>query len=274
MSQQILLIGAGRMGAALARGWIAEGRGPDIAVIEPQPDAAFVKVLKRAGGKLNPAARLIAAPRAVVLAVKPQMLEAVARDAVRFAAAKPVFISIAAGVALKKLGSWLDSNADAGRVAIVRAMPNLPAAIGEGITVAAANDRVTRAQKALAGALLKAAGALEWLSDETPIDAVTAVSGSGPAYVFLLVEALAAAGVAAGLKGDLAERLARATVAGAGALLNASPERDAATLRRDVTSPGGTTAAALNVLMGAKALQPLMTRAVKAAAKRARELGR
>lgn len=153
-------------------------------------------------------------------------------------------------------------------------MPNLPAAIGEGATVAAANDRVTRAQKALAGALLSAAGALEWLADETPIDAVTAVSGSGPAYVFLLAEALAAAGVAAGLKPDLAARLARTTVAGAGALLAAWPERDAATLRRDVTSPGGTTEAALKVLMARGGLQPLMTRAVKAAKARARVLGR
>jgi len=270
----ILLIGAGRMGAALARGWIAEGRGPEIAVIEPNPDASFAKELKKAGGRLNPAARLIAAPKAIFLAVKPQMLEGVAREAIRFVAAKPVFISIAAGVALKKLGTWLDGNAENGRAAIVRAMPNLPAAIGAGATVAAANNRVTRAQKALAAALLKAAGTLEWLSDEGPIDAVTAVSGSGPAYVFLLVEALAAAGVAAGLKPDLAQRLARTTVAGAGALLTAWPERGAETLRRDVTSPGGTTEAALNVLMAANALQPLMIRAVKAAAKRAKELGR
>lgn len=269
MSPSILLIGAGRMGAALARGWIAEGRGPEIAVIEPNPDAGFARALKKAGGRLNPAAKLIAAPKAVVLAVKPQMLEGVAREAVRFVAARPVFISIAAGVALKKLGTWLDE-----RAAIVRAMPNLPAAIGEGATVAAANDRVTRAQKALAGALLKAAGTLEWLSDETPIDAVTAVSGSGPAYVFLLVEAMAAAGVAAGLKPELAARLARTTVAGAGALLSAWPEREAAALRRDVTSPGGTTEAALKVLMASGGLQPLMTRAVKAAAKRAKELGR
>lgn len=268
MSAQILLIGAGRMGAALARGWIAQGRGPEIAVIEPDPDAAFARALKKAGGRLNPAARLIASPRAVVLAVKPQMLEGVARDAVRFVAARPVFISIAAGVALKKLGGWLDE-----RAAIVRAMPNLPAAIGAGVSVAAANSRVTRAQKKLAGVLLSAAGALEWLSDETPIDAVTAVSGSGPAYVFLLVEAMTAAGVAAGLKPELAALLARQTVAGAGGLLTAWPERDAAALRRDVTSPGGTTEAALKVLMAAGGLQPLMTRAVKAAAKRARELG-
>jgi pyrroline-5-carboxylate reductase len=152
-------------------------------------------------------------------------------------------------------------------------MPNLPAAIGEGATVATANDRVTRAQRKLAGALLSAAGALEWLTDESPIDAVTAVSGSGPAYVFLLVETLAAAGIAAGLKPDLANRLARATIVGSGALMRAWPERDAAKLRQDVTSKGGTTEAALKVLMASGGLAPLMAKAVKAAAKRAKVLG-
>ena len=268
MSAPILLIGAGRMGAALARGWIEDGRGPDIIAIEPHPEAGFARALRKAGGRLNPKAASIGTPQAVVLAVKPQMLEDVARDAARFGSAKPVFISIAAGIALKKLGGWLGD-----RAAIVRAMPNLPAAIGQGATVAAANTRVTRSQKALAGALLAAAGALEWLSDETPIDAVTAVSGSGPAYVFLLVEALAAAGVAAGLKPDLAMRLAHRTVAGAGGLLAAWPERPAGTLRRDVTSPGGTTEAALKVLMGTGGMAPLMAKAVRAAVKRAKELG-
>lgn len=269
MSSPILLIGAGRMGAALARGWIAAGRGPDITVIEPQADPAFARALKKAGGKLNPKTVLIPPPKAVVLAVKPQMLEGVAREAARFAFAKPVFLSIAAGVTLKKLAGWLGE-----RAAIVRAMPNLPAAIGEGATVAAASRSVTRAQKALAGALLGAAGALDWLKDERPIDAVTAVSGSGPAYVFLLVETLAAAGVVAGLKADLAMRLARATVAGSGALLAAWPERAAETLRRDVTSPGGTTEAALGVLMAEQGLAPLMTEAVKAAVARAKVLGK
>ena len=269
MTASILLIGAGRMGAAMARGWIAQGRGPDITVIEPNPDAGFARALKKAGGMINPAAKRIGAPKAVVLAVKPQMLEGVARDAARFAISKPVFVSIAAGVTLAKLGAWLGDTA-----AIVRAMPNLPAAIGHGASVAAANAHVTRAQKALTGDLLKAAGSVDWLDNEDAIDAVTAVSGSGPAYVFLLVEALAAAGVAAGLTPDLAQRLARTTVAGSGALLDAWPEREAATLRRDVTSPGGTTEAALKVLMANGGLQPLMTRAVKAAAKRAKELGR
>lgn len=257
------------MGAALARGWIAEGRGPDIAAIEPNADPGFARALKKAGGRLNPAARSVTSPKAVVLAVKPQMLEGVARDAARFAAARPVFISIAAGVTLKSLSGWLGEGA-----AIVRAMPNLPAAIGQGASVAAANARVTRAQKALAGALLRAAGTLDWLEDETPIDAVTAVSGSGPAYVFLLVEAMTAAGVEAGLPADLAGRLARATVAGSGALLDAWPDRAAETLRRDVTSPGGTTEAALKVLMAGGGLERLVTRAVKAAKARARALGR
>jgi pyrroline-5-carboxylate reductase len=264
----ILLIGAGRMGAALARGWIAQGRGTDITVIEPQPDSDFARVLRKAGGRLNPKPELIGIPRAVVLAVKPQVLETVAREALRLAGPKPVFISIAAGVALRKLGTWLGE-----RSAVVRAMPNLPAAIGEGATVAAANDRVTAAQRKLAGALLSAAGSLEWLTDESPIDAVTAVSGSGPAYVFLLVETLAAAGIAAGLKPGLAARLARATIAGSGALMKAWPERDAATLRQDVTSKGGTTEAALKVLMASGGLAPLMAKAVKAAARRAKELG-
>ncbi|BCW88581.1 Pyrroline-5-carboxylate reductase [Alphaproteobacteria bacterium SO-S41] len=267
MSAPILLIGAGRMGAALARGWIEDGRGPDITAIEPRPEAGFARALRKAGGRLNPKAASIGTPQAVVLAVKPQMLEDVARDAARFVG-KPVFISIAAGIALKKLGGWLGE-----RAAIVRAMPNLPAAIGQGATVAAANTRVTRPQKALAGALLAAAGALEWLNDETPIDAVTAVSGSGPAYVFLLVEALAAAGVGAGLKPDLAMRLAHSTVAGAGGLLAAWPDRPAETLRRDVTSPGGTTEAALKVLMGTGGMTPLLAKAVKAAVKRAKALG-
>jgi pyrroline-5-carboxylate reductase len=156
-------------------------------------------------------------------------------------------------------------------MAIIRAMPNTPAAIGRGITVAAPNARVTPAQRQLADALLAATGAVEWIGDEGLMDAVTAVSGSGPAYVFLLAESLARAGAKAGLPADLAARLARATVAGSGELLRHSP-LDAATLRHNVTSPGGTTAAALDVLMAADGLDPLMERAIAAAAKRGREL--
>jgi len=150
-------------------------------------------------------------------------------------------------------------------------MPNTPAAIGRGITVAVPNAKVTRDQRALADTLLGAVGAVEWVADESLLDAVTAVSGSGPAYVFLLAESLARAGAAAGLPADLAARLARATVAGSGELLHRSP-LDAATLRQNVASPGGTTAAALGVLMAADGLDPLMERAIAAAAKRSREL--
>jgi pyrroline-5-carboxylate reductase len=150
-------------------------------------------------------------------------------------------------------------------------MPNTPASIGRGITVAVANKRVSDAQRLLAHKLLGAIGTVEWVDDESLLDAVTAVSGSGPAYVFLLAETLARAGSAAGLPGDLATRLARATVAGAGELLHRS-QVEPGTLRENVTSAGGTTAAALDVLMGPRGLEPLMKKAVAAATKRSREL--
>jgi pyrroline-5-carboxylate reductase len=150
-------------------------------------------------------------------------------------------------------------------------MPNTPAAIGRGITVAVANAAVSAPQKAVADALLRSAGAVEWVTDEALIDAVTAVSGSGPAYVFHLVEALAEAGIAAGLPEGLAQRLARETVSGSGELLHRST-LPPAVLRQNVTSPGGTTAAALEVLMAGDGLAALMTRAVAAAKRRAGEL--
>ena len=155
--------------------------------------------------------------------------------------------------------------------AIVRAMPNTPAAIGRGMTVAVGNTHMTSQQKSVADRLLTATGAVEWITDEALMDAVTALSGSGPAYVFLLAEALARGGVAAGLPKELAERLARATVAGSGELLNRASD-DAATLRRNVTSPGGTTAAALEVLMSKDGLEALMEKAIAAATRRSREL--
>ena len=156
---------------------------------------------------------------------------------------------------------------------VVRAMPNTPAAIGRGITVAVAAKNVSAAQRATADALLRATGSVEWVDDESLMDAVTAVSGSGPAYVFLLAEELARAGVEAGLPAELATKLARETVAGSGELLHRS-ELDSATLRQNVTSPGGTTAAALEVLMGKDGMQPLMIRAVAAATKRSKELAK
>ena len=156
---------------------------------------------------------------------------------------------------------------------VVRAMPNTPAAIGRGITVAVAADNVSAAQRATADALLRATGAVEWVDDESLMDAVTAVSGSGPAYVFLLAEEMARAGIEAGLPADLATKLARETVAGSGELLRRS-EQDSATLRQNVTSPGGTTAAALEVLMGKDGMAQLMIRAIAAATKRSIELAK
>jgi pyrroline-5-carboxylate reductase len=175
-------------------------------------------------------------------------------------------LSIMAGKTLGGLERTLPAS-----TAIIRTMPNLPASIGRGITVAVANARVTPHQRDLAGRLLGATGAVEWVEDEALLDAVTAVSGSGPAYVFWLAECLARAGAAAGLPTDLAARLARATVAGSGELL-ARSDLDAGDLRRNVTSPGGTTAAALEILMAPDAFAPLMERAVAAATRRAGEL--
>jgi pyrroline-5-carboxylate reductase len=198
--------------------------------------------------------------------VKPQSMDGVLREVAPLAPVTTLVVSIAAGTTI----ATLDRGLGGGR-AIVRAMPNTPAAIGRGMTVACPSARVTAAQRGLADLLLSAVGRVAWITDEILMDAVTAVSGSGPAYVFLLVECLAAAGVEAGLPTDLAMLLARETVAGAGALLGGS-DLPPATLRQDVTSPGGTTAAALGVLMGENGLGALMQAAVAAAARRSREL--
>jgi pyrroline-5-carboxylate reductase len=201
----------------------------------------------------------------VVVAVKPQVAPEVMPALAPFVGAATVVVSIMAGRTLKFLADVLPG------AALVRAMPNTPAAIGRGITVAVGNARVSDAQRALVDALLSAVGAVEWVADEALMDAVTALSGSGPAYVFLLAETMAQAGAAVGLPPALAATLARATVAGAGELLHRSP-LDAATLRQNVTSPGGTTAAALDVLMAKEGLAPLMRRAIAAATARSREL--
>ena len=198
--------------------------------------------------------------------MKPQVAPDAVPSVASLVGKSSVVLSIMAGRTLRFLEQALPRN-----TAIVRAMPNTPAAIGRGITVAVPNAAVSATQRTLVHALLAATGTVEWVSDESLIDAVTAVSGSGPAYVFLLAEALARAGAAAGLPADLAAKLARATVAGSGELLHRSP-LDAATLRQNVTSPGGTTAAALDVLMAKDGLEPLLTRAVAAATERSREL--
>jgi pyrroline-5-carboxylate reductase len=259
----LVLVGAGNMGAAMLRGWLALGLDPTrAAIIEPSPSkeiAAWPSL------RINPDTDGLNAS-AIVIAVKPQVANAVVPTLAPLIGPATLVISIMAGRKLDSLQQSLSTPC-----AIVRAMPNTPAAVGRGITVAVANDKVTPQQRDLADRLLKAIGLVEWVSDESLIDAVTAVSGSGPAYVFLLAESLARAGAAAGLPSDLAQRLARATVAGAGELLHRSP-LDAATLRTNVTSPGGTTAAALAVLMSENGLDRLMQEAVVAATKRSREL--
>ncbi len=261
----LVLAGAGKMGGALLEGWLRLGlEAKTVAVLEPQP-APEISALAQRGLRLNPDPQTLAGATAIVIAVKPQAAAQAVPALAPLVAPSTVVVSIMAGRTLQFLGAALDRPC-----ALVRAMPNTPAAIGRGITVAvprAAND----AQRALADRLLSAAGAVEWIDDEALMDAVTAVSGSGPAYVFLLAEALAAAGVAAGLPAALSAKLARETVAGSGELLHRSP-LDAAVLRENVTSPGGTTAAALGVLMGENGLNALLTRAVAAATARSRAL--
>jgi pyrroline-5-carboxylate reductase len=263
-SVPVLLVGCGKMGGALLKGWIAQGHA-GITVVEPGAAAR-----KWAESEFEVATYADAAeipedykPAAVVLAVKPQAMDKIAPGHRGYADA--VYLSIAAGTTIATLRGHL------GDVAVVRAMPNLPASIGLGMTVACAGPKVSAAARALCQNLLAAVGAVAWVSDESVMDAVTAVSGSGPAYVFLLAECLADAGVSAGLDAKLAGQLARATVIGSGELLKRSGESPAK-LREQVTSPGGTTEAALSVLTGGEALRGLVTRAVAAALKRSREL--
>jgi pyrroline-5-carboxylate reductase len=267
ISKTIVLVGAGKMGAAMLQGWLGRGLNPSrLAVLEPQP-ADEVKALSTRGVALNPGNKSSDAG-AIVIAVKPQVAEAAVPPLAPMTGASTVVVSIMAGKTLGFLEKALP------KAAIVRAMPNTPAAIGRGITVAVPNANVSAAQRDLAHRLLAAIGQVEWIADEKLMDAVTAVSGSGPAYVFLLAESLARAGVAAGLPAELAAKLARETVAGSGELLHLSP-LDAATLRQNVTSPGGTTAAALEILMAAAdGLDPLLAKAIAAAAKRSRDLAR
>jgi pyrroline-5-carboxylate reductase len=260
----IVLAGAGKMGGAMLTGWLAQGLDPGrVVVIEPAPSAEIATLADK-GVRLNPKA--IGAVDTLVVALKPQTFREAGATLKAFAGASTLIVSIMAGTTMASLQEVCGGK-------VVRAMPNTPAAIGRGITVAVAAQGVSAAQRATADALLRATGSVEWVDDEGLMDAVTAVSGSGPAYVFLLAEELARAGVAAGLPEALATKLARETVAGSGELLHRS-DLAAATLRQNVTSPGGTTAAALEVLMGAEGMQQLMTRAVAAATRRSKELAK
>ena len=262
---RLVLLGAGKMGLAMLEGWLARGLDPrKLTILEPQP-AKAVKALTRRGVALNPKGKPPDAA-AVVIAVKPQS----APDAVPalrpFIGKSTLAVSIMAGRPLRFLEDALPTG-----TAIVRAMPNTPASVGRGITVACPNAKVTARQRKQTSDLLATIGTVEWTDNEALMDAVTALSGSGPAYVFLLAEAMANAGIAAGLPPALAARLARETVAGSGELLHRS-DLEAALLRQNVTSPGGTTAAALEVLMGPGGFDALLTRAIAAATRRSREL--
>jgi pyrroline-5-carboxylate reductase len=262
----IALAGAGKMGGAMLTGWLAGGLDAKrVVVIEPHPSAE-ISALAAKGIRLNPAAKDAGTADTLVVAVKPQMFREAGPGMKPFVGPNTLVVSIMAGTTIAALEQVCGGM-------VVRAMPNTPAAIGRGITVAVAANNVSAAQRATADALLRATGSVEWVDDESLMDAVTAVSGSGPAYVFLLAEELARAGVEAGLPAELATKLARETVAGSGELLHRS-EQDSATLRQNVTSPGGTTAAALEVLMGKDGMQPLMIRAIAAATKRSKELAK
>lgn len=266
LPHSLALVGAGKMGGAMLSGWLALGlEGSRVTVIEPYPSDDLKALCAAAGVALNPAAPT--APDVLVLAVKPQALDAAAPALAPLIGAQTLVVSIMAGKTIADIAARLP-----GASAIVRTMPNTPAAVGRGVTGACASPGVSAAQRATADALLSAIGSVVWLEDEAQIDAVTAVSGSGPAYVFLLAECMAQAGEKLGLPREVAEKLARATVEGAGELMHREQQTAPAQLRVNVTSPGGTTAAALAVLMGDEGLAALMERAIAAAHARAQEL--
>lgn len=259
----LVLLGCGKMGSAMLAGWLADGLpASSVWVLDPAPS----DWLQSTGVQIN--APLPAAPAVAIIAVKPQMMGEALPAMAALGGGKTVFVSIAAGTPIAQFEAAFGASAP-----IVRSMPNTPAAIGQGITALFGNSAVTSGQMDMAEMLLAAVGETVRLESEAQIDAVTAVSGSGPAYVFHLIETMAAAGESQGLSAEMSLKLARATVAGAGALAMAD-DTSPAQLRINVTSPGGTTQAALEVLMDERSGFPaLLDRAVTAAADRARELG-
>ncbi len=261
---KLLLVGCGKMGGAMLDGWLSRGLAASDAIVAEPVEALRPK--KPGLRSVGSTSEIAETPEIVVLAVKPQTMDAVLPDLRRFAEGGAVFLSIAAGKTLNYFASHLGAAAK-----VVRSMPNTPAAVRQGITVACAAKGVSAAEKQRCQQLLEAVGQALWVEDEALLDPVTALSGSGPAYVFLLVEAMAAAGAKLGLAPEMAMQLARATVAGSGELLKQSSE-PAQQLRVNVTSPGGTTAEALKVLMAADGIQPVFDKALAAASRRSREL--
>lgn len=265
----ILLVGCGKMGSAMLAGWRSQGiAADDVVVVEPA-EALAAELVRNHGVRVAGGASEVPdgfAPATVIFAVKPQMMDAAAPDYAEFIKSGALALSIAAGKDLHYFEGLFGSEC-----AIVRTMPNTPAAVGRGITALFANDHVSDQQKQAAESLLSAVGQTVWLDDEGQMDAVTALSGGGPAYVFLLIETMAKAGIAAGLPADVAARLAHTTVSGAGELARLADEPPEQ-LRKNVTSPGGTTLEALNVLMADDGIQPLFDKAIAAATRRSREL--
>jgi len=263
----VVLIGAGKMGLALARGWIAGGLPPDRLVLcDPKPGEAAVAFAAQHGVRLaeKPDGVLV---HILVLAVKPQVIQTVMAEVAHVVGGQTLVVSIAAGISLAAISEALGTDR------VVRTMPNTPAQVGKGISGAVGLD-ITNGDRAATEALLSAAGQVMWFDDESKIDGVTAVSGSGPAYVFHLVEVLAQAAEQQGFEPEQALQLARGTIIGAAALLEADPATSPAQQRINVTSPNGTTAAALDVLMASDGLASLIDRAVRAARQRSEELGR
>lgn len=262
----VVLVGAGKMGLAMARGWIAGGLPADqLVLVDPKPMEPTIQFAAEHGLRLldSPIGILT---HVMVMAVKPQVMKQVMAEVQPAVGAQTLVLSIAAGISIKALAEGLQTER------VVRAMPNTPAQLGKGIS-GAVGFHITDADHKVADALLRAAGDVLWFDAEDMLDAVTAVSGSGPAYVFYMVEALAVAGMRQGLESGQAMRLARQTIIGAAALLEADPQ-PASVLRENVTSPKGTTYAALQVLMADNGLGPLLDRAVTAARDRSEELGR
>ena len=264
----LVLVGCGKMGGALLRGWLARGVDPkQVTVVDIRP-AGIDDIAAKGVNVLTQASGLPAGlkPALLLLAVKPQFMDEALPDYRRYVGPDATFLSIAAGKTVAYFKDRLGSDAE-----IVRSMPNTPAAVARGITAIYRDPKVRQERLDLCGELLSAVGTVEWVDAEDLLNAVTAVSGGGPAYVFLLIECLAEAARAVGLPADLAMRLARETVSGSGELARLSDE-SAAQLRQNVTSPKGTTLEALNVLMAPEGLQPLMTKAIAAATRRSREL--
>ena len=266
MNISLTLIGAGKMGGAMLQGWLKLGLDAGrTQIIDPHPSAEMIALCAAHGCSLNPAQP--GQTDVIVLAIKPQMFDSAGEALNTLLQPSSLLISVMAGKTIANMQARLPD----ARL-FIRAMPNTPAAVGRGITGVYATPAVSEAQRALASTLLGAIGRVEWLENETQIDMVTALSGSGPAYVFYLAECMAKAGEAIGLPPALAARLARATVEGAGELMFQDQSISPSQLRINVTSPAGTTAAALAVLMADTGLSPLMSEAVAAAKRRAEEL--